>query len=238
MSCFTSGCARNAAWPERELRCMSALHSAGDQRDQHTASDHMSTSLWPAKSGTVSGGRSFLNNQLIIKGAVCSLGEDVSVRREMFSLLFCLLNKQSDLTGHHNFLLFYFICLYTWRTLPPFQRQVGYSSETSLIIQVQFSIFIQGKGKFFWTCMITSLILWILKFRDLIMSLKPRRHVYKTEAASFTVRPLLSNLSQSSLFVSPLHLSWWKTIVCIHFLPPLFPFPLLGPPEGAQLAAL
>lgn len=136
MSCFTPVCARNAAWPERELRCGFALHSASYQRDQHTSSDHMSTSLWPAKSGTVSGGRSFLNNQLIIKGAVCSLGEDISIRREIFCLLLCLLNKQSDLKGHHNFIPFYFICLYTWRTLPPFQRQAGYSSENSLIIQV------------------------------------------------------------------------------------------------------
>lgn len=55
---------------------------------------------------------------------------------------------------------------------------------------------------------------------------------------SFTVCPLLSNLSQSCLIVSLLHLSWWKTIVCIHFLPPLFPLPLRCLPVGAWLAAL
>lgn len=60
----------------------------------------------------------------------------------------------------------------------------------------------------------------------------------RQEAASARLSPSCYLTSQSCLIVSPLHLSWWKTIVCIHFLPPLFPLPLLCLPVGAQLAAL
>ena len=63
--------------------------------------------------------KSFPSQQLDFKGALRSFGENV------LTDCLCLnkLNKQTDLKGQHNVILFYFV--YMWRTLPPFQLQAS-----------------------------------------------------------------------------------------------------------------
>lgn len=70
---------------------------------------------------------------------------------------------------------------------------------------------------------------------NLISFLQGRTSGKTAVALSFILSRLLPSLSRSCSIMSVLCLSWWKTIICIHFLPPLFPFSSCGSTLGCSV---
>ena len=66
--------------------------------------------------------------------------------RWFYKLSFSLLNKQTDLTGQHSFILFY--CVYMWRTLPPFPASNSVLGTFLLWWQLVYSV-MQKKNNIF-----------------------------------------------------------------------------------------